>query len=516
MSAVREFFGSATTSNYWITRVVLQRGLAAIYAIAFLVAVNQFRPLLGVHGLTPVPAFLQQTRFVDAPSLFFVHYSDTFAMVLAWSGLVCALLAITGVAERFGTPAHVAAWAWMWVAYLSIVNVGQTWYAFGWESLLLESGFLAIFLGARHSVPPAVVIWMYRWVLFRLMFGAGMIKLRGDPCWRDLTCLVYHYETQPIPNPISWFLASSPLWLNKLGVLFNHLAELIAPFGALIPIALVTRTAGVTMVLFQLSVAVSGNLSWLNWLSVVVGLSCLDDGFLRRFMPNAALAQIPSTPPASTTASPVRSPFHHAPVVEPTQVVLGVLTFIVVLLSVGPAINLLSRDQAMNASFEPLHLVNSYGAFGSISRKRYELVVEGTTDTVVTDASTWKEYQFKAKPGDIHRPPPWLAPYHRRLDWLMWFLPLSPEYGESWFPALVGRLLQNDSATLALMGPNPFVDKPPTWIRATMYQYRFTTAGERRASGNYWVRTPVGEAMRLLSLTTPGFTDMLRSRGWVP
>src|SRR4051794_23013942 len=130
MSTVTEFFGGATTSNYWITRLVLQRGLAAIYAIGFLVAINQFRPLLGVHGLTPVPAFLQQVRFADAPSLFFVHYSDAFAMVLAWSGLACALLAITGVAERFGTPLHVITWVWMWVVYLSIVNVGQTWYAF--------------------------------------------------------------------------------------------------------------------------------------------------------------------------------------------------------------------------------------------------------------------------------------------------------------------------------------------------------------------------------------------------
>jgi hypothetical protein len=511
VSSLTEFLGGASESNYWLTRLVLQRGLAGIYAIAFIVAINQFRPLLGSHGLTPAPWFIQQVRFVDSPSLFFLHYSDAFAMLLSWSGLACALLAITGVAERYGTAVHVIVWAWIWIAYLSIVNVGQTWYSFGWESLLLECGFLAIFLGARHTAPPAAVIWMYRWVLFRLMFGAGMIKLRGDPCWRDLTCLVYHYETQPIPNPISWYLAKSPLWVNKAGVLFNHLAEVIAPFGALVPWTPITRVAGAVMVVFQLSIALSGNLSWLNWLTIVIALSCFDDGILKVVIPGAARdlhSVIPSEP---WNLQQMRIP---APL--SMQIAVGVLTVIVVALSIRPAINLLSRNQMMNASFEPLHLVNTYGAFGSISRERYEVVLEGTADSVITPASPWKEYEFRSKPGDIHRGLPWLAPYHRRLDWLMWFIPLSPGYAENWLVALIARLLQNDKPTLSLMGRNPFPDKPPGWIRATMYKYRFTSFAERRASGNTWARTRVGEMMRPLSLTTPGFTDMLQSAGWVP
>jgi hypothetical protein len=491
-----ELFGGASTSEYWLTRLLLQRGLAGIYCIAFLVAINQFRPLLGAHGITPVPWMLQHTRFVDAPSLFFLHYSDTFAALLSWSGLVCALLAVTGVSERFGTPVSMVVWAWMWLAYLSIVNVGQTWYSFGWESLLLESGFLAIFLGARHTAPPVVVIWMYRWVLFRLMFGAGMIKLRGDPCWRDLTCLVYHYQTQPIPNPISWYLQKSPVWFSKLGVLFNHLAELIAPFGYLVPVANVRRVAGIITVLFQGSIIVSGNLSWLNWLTIVIAMACFDDGLLTRVLPV--------------------KPEALAPLAVPHQVSVGILAVVVLLLSVRPTANLLSSVQLMNASFEPLHLVNTYGAFGSISRARYEVIVEGTADKVITPASVWREYEFRAKPGDIGRRPPWLAPYHRRLDWLMWFIPLSPEYAESWFAALVARLLQNDGPTLSLMARNPFPDRPPEWIRATMYRYRFTTYAERRGTGKYWVRTRVGEMMRPLSLQTPGFVSALEASGWVP
>jgi hypothetical protein len=431
MNVVTTLFGGSTTSEYWITRWLLQRALGAIYFIAFLVAANQFRPLLGSHGLTPARFMVQHTRFWDSPSLFFLHYSDGFAMVLAWTGMLCAALAVTGISERFGTPVSVLIWGWMWLSYLSIVNVGQTWYSFGWESLLLECGFLAIFLGASNTTPPVIVIWMFRWVLFRLMFGAGMIKLRGDPCWRDLTCLVYHYQSQPIPNLCSWYLHQSPVWLSKLGVAFNHFAEVIAPFGYLVPFAWVRRAAGIVTVLFQGSIIVSGNLSWLNWLTIVLAISCFDDGILARIVP-------------------VKTGLI-APLAVPHQVALGILTAVVVLLSIKPALNLISSRQAMNASFEPLHLVNTYGAFGSVSRQRYELVLEGTADSVITPGSVWKEYEFKAKPGDISRRPPFVAPYHLRLDWLMWFIPLNPDYAGTWYPAFVARLLQNDAPTLRLM-----------------------------------------------------------------
>lgn len=487
-------FGAATTSDFWLTRLLLQRGLAAIYGIGFLVAINQFAPLLGTHGLTPVPYFLQNTKFAESPSLFYAHYSDAFAKGLAVSGLACALLALSGASERFGTLASMVVWGWMWIVYLSIVNVGQVWYGFGWETLLVECGFLAIFLGARDAAPPVIVIWMFRWVLFRLMFGAGMIKLRGDPCWRDFTCLAYHYRTQPLPNPVSWYLDKSPMLVHRLGVLFNHLAEVIAPFGYFVPSVNVVRVAGIITLLFQGSIIISGNLSWLNWLTLVIATSCLDDGLLTRVLPAKPLAL--------------------APLATPHQVALGALTVVILLLSIRPALNLLSSGQMMNASFEPLHLVNTYGAFGSVSRKRFEVILEGTTDSVITSASVWKEYQFKAKPGDVSRRLPWVAPYHLRLDWLMWFIPLGSGGSDSWYAALVARLLQNDKPTLSLMSGNPFPDRPPAWIRGSFHEYRFTTWAERRASGNYWVRTRAGDMMRPVSLTTPGFVPSLESTGW--
>ncbi|MGH7581601.1 MAG: lipase maturation factor family protein [Gemmatimonadales bacterium] len=488
--------GGDTGAPYWLTRWLLQRSLAGIYLVAFAVAVNQFRPLLGTRGLTPVPFMLEHSSFWRSPSLFFLHYSDGFAMVLSWLGVACAALALAGLSERFGTPVSMVIWGVMWLVYLSIVNVGQTWYAFGWETLLLESGFLAIFLGARNTAPPVIVIWMFRWLVFRIMFGAGLIKLRGDPCWRNLTCLVYHYQSQPMPNPLSWYFNRLPVVVNKAGVVFNHLAELVAPFGVFVPIAWVRRTAGVIIVAFQFMLILSGNLSWLNWLTMVTAVACFDDGFLRRILP--------------IHPGPVE------PMALPHQLALGGLAVVVGALSIRPALNLVSNRQLMNASFEPLHLVNTYGAFGSISRERYEVVLEGTTDSVITPATVWKEYQFKAKPGDVSRRPPIVAPYHLRIDWLMWFAALSRDYADPWFVPLAARLLQNDKPTLSLLARdgNPFPDRPPMWLRAQYYQYWFTTPEDHRRTGNWWRRTLVGDYMRPISLQTPGLIQGLEAQGW--
>jgi hypothetical protein len=486
---------SGNGSEYWLTRWLLQRSLAAIYLVGFLVAANQFRPLLGSHGLTPVPFFLERSSFAKSPSIFFLHYSDAFAMLLAWIGVACSVLAIAGVSERFGTPVSMAVWGLMWLLYLSFVNVGQTWYSFGWETLLLESGFLAIFLGARDVAPPVIVIWLFRWVLFRLMFGAGLIKLRGDPCWRDLTCLVYHYQSQPIPNPLSWYFHRMSLPVHKAGVLFNHVAELAAPFGYLIPFRPVRYAAGIITIVFQGMLILSGNLSWLNWITIVIAVSCFDDRFLSHLIPVHAGAL-------------------HALAVPHEFAVAG-LAVLVGVLSIAPVMNMISPRQMMNASFEPFHLVNTYGAFGSVSRRRFEVVLEGAADSVITPATHWTEYEFKAKPGDLARRPPVVAPYHLRLDWLMWFAALSRDYADAWLVPLVARLLQNDKPTLGLIGPNPFPDKPPVFIRARLYEYRFTTAEERKATGRWWSRTFAEEYLPPISLQRPGLIPALEARGWV-
>src|SRR5690349_4847980 len=268
-----------TAENYWLTRTVFQRGLALVYLIAFVNAVNQFKPLLGEHGLLPVPLWVKEVPFRASPSLFYLAPKDWAFTAAAWLGVLLSCAALGGISERYSTPVSAAVWGALWVLYLSIVNVGQRFYAFGWESILLEAGFYAIFLGSRAAAPQMVTIVLLRWLCFRVMFGAGLIKLRGDPCWRDMTCLDYHYQTQPMPNPLSWYLHWGPEWTHRAGVWFNHAAELVAPFGYFLPQPVASIAAIVTIV-FQLTIFAIGNLSWLNVLTIVIAIPALDDRIL--------------------------------------------------------------------------------------------------------------------------------------------------------------------------------------------------------------------------------------------
>jgi lipase maturation factor len=457
-------------AGFWYTRFTFERGLALIYLVAFLVAANQFVPLLGEHGLLPVPRFVRQVPFPASPSLFYLLPTDRAFGAAAWAGVALSILALVGYPQRRGAMAAAAVWALLWALYLSFVNVGQTFYAFGWETLLLETGFLAIFAGGSATEPSTILMWLWRWVLFRVMFGAGLIKLRGDPCWHNLTCLDYYFETQPIPNPLSWYFHWLPPLAHRAGVAFNHVAELVVPFGYFAPQP-ICGIAGVVTILFQLGLIASGNLSWLNWLTLVLAIPTLDDRWL---------SWLPIAPP-------VVQPEHAA-----HRIAVYALAAVVAALSIGPVLNMLSPGQLMNSSFEPLHLVNTYGAFGSITRTRYEIVIEGTDDPSPTDAAIWREYEFKGKPGDVLRRPPQIAPYHLRLDWLMWFAAMSSPYEHTWFEPLLVRLLEGDRATLALLETDPFPDHPPRFVRALYYWYRFTTPEERKQTGAWWHRERKG------------------------
>lgn len=457
---------------YELARWVIQRCLGGVYLIAFLVAANQFRPLAGERGLLPLGPFLERVPFRAAPSLF--HWtgpSDRALAVAAWSGVALAAFALTGLSDAFGLAVSVAVWAALWALYLSFVNVGQLFYGYGWESLLLETGFLAIFLGSSDVTPTWVTIWLVRWVLFRVMLGAGLIKLRGDPCWRRLTCLDFHYETQPLPSFLSWYLHRSPKPVHRAGVLFTHVVQLVAPFGVLVP-GPVGWAAGALVVAFQAMLIVSGNLSWLNYLTLILAFACFDDRVWGLVLPAGGLPGLPAAP-------------GERPIVFDVAVLAVAL--LVLALSVRPVKNMISATQLMNASFEPLHLVNTYGAFGSVTRERYEIVLEGEAED-----GTWREYGFRAKPGDPGRRPPWVAPYHLRLDWQIWFSAMRPQAGERWFLRLVDRLLEGDRATLGLLGRNPFPEAPPRRLRARRFLYRFTTPAERRRTGRWWHREETG------------------------
>lgn len=464
--------GWFSAPEYWLGRLVLERGIAAVYLIAFVAAARQFRALIGEHGMLPVPRFLARVTFRELPSIFHFRYSDRLFATVAWFGAALSAAIVAGVTGLVPLWAAMLMWLVLWVLYLSIVNVGQTWYSFGWESLLCETGFLAIFLGNDDVAPPVLTMWLARLLLFRLEFGAGLIKLRGDRCWRNLTCLYYHHETQPMPGPLSWFFHHLPKPLHRVEVAGNHFAQLVVPFALFAPQP-VASVAGAIVVITQLWLVASGNFAWLNWLTILLGCSVIDDSSWATVLPVGEHAGWPATP------------LWFAALVI-------VFAAVSVFLSYWPVRNMISRRQRMNMSFNPFHLINTYGAFGSIGRVRREVVIEGTDEPTITEQTVWREYEFKGKPGSVRRLPRQWAPYHLRLDWLMWFAAISPHYAYPWLRGFLVRLLQNDPPTLRLLRRNPFPDSPPKFVRAQLYRYRFTTARELVRERAWWHRTLEG------------------------
>ncbi|HEY6080760.1 MAG TPA: lipase maturation factor family protein [Polyangiaceae bacterium] len=485
--------------TFWLTRAVLLRGLGLVYALAFLILVRQGPALLGEQGILPAARFTERVAqhlgsraagFWELPSLFWISASDVWLGVGAWLGLLGGLLALAGLANL---PLLLLLWA----LYVSFTHVGQIFYGYGWDLLLCEAGFLAAFLAPAwrgreldaRSPPPLVVIVLFRWLLFRVMFGAGLIKLRGDPCWTELTCLAYHYETQPNPGPLSPLFHAAPLWFHQLGTAFNHLVEVLVPFGVFGPKAL-RAACGALIIVFQAILILSGNLSFLNWLTLLLAFACFDDAQLLRALPRRLRARLGSRVSSLNEAATLSRPRHYASVA--LAIVVGVL-------SINPVWNLLSPRQAMNASFEPFGLVNTYGAFGSVSRERYELIIEGT-DSPTAQGATWREYELPCKPGRLDRRPCWITPYHYRLDWQLWFVPLSPAQQQHWFLSLTQHLLQGDPRTLALFAENPFPDRPPHLLRATFYRYRMA----RLSEPVFWHREPAGTYLPPRSLADFG------------
>jgi lipase maturation factor len=496
--------GSSAPASYWLTRFLILRLLGVVYLVAFLSLAQQVRPLIGHAGLLPADTFLARVAahagsraagLQVLPSIFWLGASDRALVGGAWLGVALSAVVVAGFANAILLVI-------LWALYLSFVHIGQDWYGYGWEIQLCETGFLAIFLcpllDARPfpaTPPPRGVVWLLRWLIFRIMLGAGLIKLRGDRCWRELTCLYWHYETQPIPNPLSRTLHFMPHWFHRLGVLFNHLAELVAPWFVFGP-RLARHAAGTVLLAFQVFLIVSGNLSFLNWLTIVPILACFDDAFFARLVPAGLAARAAR---ARAAARPSRG----------QAFATGALVVVVAVLSVAPVRNLVSPRQAMNRSFDPLDLVNTYGAFGSVGRVRREIVFEGTRDAVPDEHAHWREYEFPCKPGDPHRRPCVVAPYQYRLDWQIWFAAMSTVQDYPWTLHLVEKLLRGDRAVLALLGSNPFPDAPPRWIRARLYRYRFAR------EGTWWERTLVGDWLPPLSLDSAPFRRALAAYGWL-
>jgi len=472
-------------ASYWLTRFVILRLMGAVYAIAFLAALNQVIPLIGHNGLTPANLFLQRVSnaigptagFARIPSIFWITHSDTALLTGAWIGFVLSCVVLAGFANA---PLMTL----LWFLYMSFVNVGQEWYGYGWEIQLLETGFLAIFLCPltdmrpfpKHA-PPILIITLFRWLIFRIMLGSGLIKIRGDEVWRNWTALYYHFETQPIPGPLSRWFHFLPRPVLQSGVLFNHLAELVAPWFVFWP-RLARHIAGAIIISLQVTLIFSGNLSFLNWLTIIPALACFDDGFWAKLLPRQ-LVQRAQT--ANAQAEPSR----------PMTITAWIVTVIIAFLSIQPALNMLSPNQIMITSYDPLNLVNTYGAFGSVGRERYNVIFEGTSDSLANDSTHWKPYPYKGLPVALDQRSPQIAPYQLRLDWQMWFAAMSTPDEYPWTITLISKLLRNDPDALSLFAANPFPGKPPRYIRAVLYRYTFAPPND--PAHLYWHRQRIGD-----------------------
>ena len=504
-------FALRSRETYGLTRFVILRWLGFVYVIAFLVAVNQLVPLIGAHGLTPAPLFLHAVAaqagsswdgFFALPSLFWIDCSDIALRVLPWIGLILSCAVAAGFANSIIL-------AVLWVLYMSIVHVGQDWYSFGWEIQLLETGFLAIFLcpllDARPfpaQPPPYAVIVLFRWLIVRIMLGSGLIKLRGDSWWHDLTALNYFFETQPIPNPLSVYFHFLPHGVLAAGVLFTFFVELVAPFFAFGPRP-ARLASGLCMIGLQAVLIVVGNFAFLNWLTIVPALACLDDRFLRRLLPGPLVAQA-----AQARANEKRSIY-----MEGASYALAAL---VGCLSVPVVLNLCSSHQRMIQSYEPFDLVSSYGVFGNVTQNpgwktRHVIIFEGTSSSDPDTATDWKEYRWLAQPSDPTVAPIQISPYQPHLDWQLWFAPMVPPEQSPWAISLISKLLHNDPQALSLIGPNPFPAAPPRYIRVQSYIYHFARPGN--AQHVYWTRESTGLWLPPLSADNPSLRAYLEQAG---
>ncbi|HET6347748.1 MAG TPA: lipase maturation factor family protein [Candidatus Krumholzibacteria bacterium] len=494
--------------TYWLTRFVILRLLGAIYAVAFLVAVRQIVPLIGEHGLLPLGSFVDRATsalgsrgacFARLPSLFWFVHSDAALVTVAWIGVALSCVVLLGFANA---PLLTV----LWLLYMSFVHVGQDWYGYGWEIQLLETGFLAIFLCPLIDLrpfpkraPPTPVIVLFRWLSFRIMLGAGLIKVRGDEVWRNATALYYHFETQPLPGPLSRWFHFLPRAVLRGGVWFNWLAELVAPWFLFWPRS-ARHIAGSIIVLFQITLILSGNLSFLNWLTILPALACFDDGVWSKLLPRPLVRRAQA---AAADEEPSR----------PMRVTAWVVAAVVAVLSIQPVLNMLSSRQIMNTSFDPLDIVNTYGAFGTVGRERLNVVFEGTVDDNPGDDAKWVAYPYKGLPVALDKRPPQVAPYQLRLDWQMWFASMSSMEQYPWTLNLVWKLLHNDPGAVGLFAANPFPDSPPRYIRAIEYRYSFAPPGN--PNGVWWKRERISVWLPPLSADDPRLVDFLKRAGWL-
>lgn len=465
----------------------LAAGIALVAAIAFASLGVQIVGLVGHDGLLPVQEHLAEVarrfgaqRYLLFPTLFWFDARDS-ALVAA-----CAVGALAGLFAAVGRGARLA-FAAMFVLYLSLFDAGQEFTAFQWDLLLLESLALAAVLLRR----PTLFVWAGRWLVFRFMFMSGLVKWLGDPAWSATTALGQHFATQPLPGPLAWWAARAPDAVLHAGAVGTLVVELVVPFFVFGPRVLRLGAAAV-IVLFQLAIVATGNYGFFNLLAIVLCVALLDDAAVHRLGLDTVMTRVFRL----SAVTPTRPGRFAARAFVVYAVIAGTLQ--IVQAARHPRAGDLLERWIDNTSM--LRLVNRYGPFATMTTERAEIVVE-----VSDDGAQWRELAFRFKPGDTHIRPGWNVPHQPRLDWQMWFAAMGTQRENRWFAPLMRGLLRGTPEIVGLLGPQPGGSKPPRFVRALVYDYRFADPAER-AAGAWWVRRFAGIYFPPMGLSADGET----------
>jgi len=464
-------------------RLVLA-GIGLCYLLAFASLGAQIRGLIGSDGLLPAAGLLSSvkaaygpSRYWLLPSVAWLSASDAALSAYCWLGALASLGLIFGFAAG---PSALLCWA----LYLSLSSIGSVFMGFQWDALLLEAGILACLLAPwkwrsdKAAAPSRGALWLIRLLLFKLLLQSSLVKLfSGDPSWRDLTALTYHYWTQPLPTPLAWWMNQLPLWAHKVTCLFMFVIELGTPFLILLPRR--ARAAGaIATSMLMVLIAAAGNYGFFNIITVVLCIACLDDRFFGRDQPS----QPDSAAPKARTWS--------IGVVAVLTLTIGLFETLSIFAVPPP-----SPIQALSAAVSPLRSFNRYGLFAVMTRTRDEIAIE-----VSSDGRDWKEWPFPYKPGDPRRAPPWVAPHMPRLDWQLWFAALGAPSDSPWFGNLIVRLLEGVPSVTGLLGPSPLGGAKPLYARAVRLETTFASRDQRRADGSWWTRKRKGLFFPVVSL----------------
>ena len=426
-------------------------------------------------------------RFHLLPTLCWFDSSDNFLNFQCAAGTVLAVLLILGIA-----PAPCL--ALLWLFYLSLATIGRDFLGFQWDNLLLEAGFLAIFFAPlqllpkilQGAPPSRVVLWLLRLVLFKVIFSSGCVKLlSGDPNWRNLTALTFHYQTQPLPTWIGWYANQLPPAIQKFSCAVMFGIELGAPFLIFAP-RRIRFFGGAAIVFLQILILLTGNYTFFNFLTIALCLLLLDDFVLEKFIPRKFCGLFKNQKRQLRWARAITIPL---------AIVISTVSFFQIVSMFGTRSGLWYPAAFLDTQLAPLRMVNSYGLFAVMTTTRNEIIVEGSDDGM-----NWLPYEFKYKPGDVNQRPRFVAPFQPRLDWQMWFAALGNYQQNPWFENFCERLLQGSPEVLAFLQKNPFPEKPPRFIRAEFYDYHFTNFAEHRATGAWWKREFAGEYLPPVSI----------------